>query len=71
MTAGKDRYDRWAVFTMPIGKFWGATVCREIFLSDLCRMSGAPLCVVAFDARDFPTVPGVTNETVHSQTSIL
>lgn len=42
----------------------------KIFLSDLCPMSGAPLCV-AFDAQDLPTVPGVTNETVHSQTSIL
>lgn len=55
----------------PIGEFLDATVCRKIFLSDLCRMSGAPLCVVAFDAQDLPTVPGVTNETVHSQTSIL
>ena len=55
----------------PSVNFWVRQFAGKFFLSDLCRMSGAPLCVVAFDAQDLPTVPGVTNETVHSQTSIL
>ena len=54
----------------PSVNFWVRQFAEKIFLSDLCPMSGAPLCV-AFDAQDLPTVPGVTNETVHSQTSIL
>lgn len=54
----------------PSVNFWVRQFAGKIFLSDLCPMSGAPLCV-AFDAQDLPAVPGVTNETVHSQTSIL